>query len=185
MSALSEDEVYVRKELAKIYPQLQVNIRKVCGMGYDKWGPDLLSLAIEMFLEKKVETQLKTIADGKLENFITYIANFQLKIGKTSRFYHRFRKHSNSHREYFANYDYNIDPEFPTPFEDEKSMLDICIEKETKNLMPYEKMLIQKRVQQNWKFTELEELYNIPASTMARDVKRILKEIKNKCKKYR
>ena len=35
-----------------------------------------------------------------------------------------------------------------------------------------------KRVQNGWKFTELEELYNIPASTMARDVKRILNQIK-------
>ena len=58
---MTKDEIFVRKELEKVYPQLLINAKKVCGQGYQMWGEDLLPLAITFFLEKPLEQQLKTI----------------------------------------------------------------------------------------------------------------------------
>lgn len=88
---LTKDEIFIRKELEKIYPQLKINCKKVCGDGHWRWGDDLLAVAITFFLEKPIEAQLKTVANNKLENFITWIMNMQLK-SSSSYFYSRYRK---------------------------------------------------------------------------------------------
>ena len=102
---MTKEEVFVRKELTKIYPQLKKNIKKVCGAGYDQWGDDLLAVAVTFFLEKPLEQQLKTIEDGKLENFITWIANIQLK-SNSSKHYRVYRKPLLDEREIFINKEY-------------------------------------------------------------------------------
>jgi len=102
---MTKEEVFVRKELTKIYPQLKKNMKKVCGAGYDQWGDDLLAVAVTFFLEKPLEQQLKTIEDGKLENFITWIANIQLK-SNSSKHYRVYRKPLLDEREIFINKEY-------------------------------------------------------------------------------
>ena len=102
---MTKEEVFVRKELTKIYPQLKKNMKKVCGAGYDQWGDDLLAVAVTFFLEKPLEQQLKTIEDGKLENFITWIANIQLK-SNSSKHYRVYRKPLLDEREIFVNKEY-------------------------------------------------------------------------------
>jgi len=182
---LSPDELYVRKELAKVFPQLKINSEKVCGWGSERWADDLLQLSVEMFLEKSVKQQLYTIKIGKLENFLTVIMNQQLKLGNTTRFYHTHRKFITSTREIYDNHSY--DPKYLT-FQEEhdKDKLPImqCIQCEMKKLKPYEQMIVRKAIMFGHKFTEIAKEYGIPSSTIARDVKRELKILKEKCKKY-
>lgn len=186
MKKLSEDEKRVREELTKVFPQLVINAKNVCGKGYDKWGDDLLQLSIEMFLEKPIEDQIKTIDNNKLENFITYIMNFQLKRGKTTRFYHTHRKFVGSTRELFAgSYNYDYDDDFERPLDDEASELQECINKHIKDLNPFEKMLINEKVQWGVKLTDISVKYNIPYSSLQTGLRRTLNKIKKQCQHLR
>lgn len=185
MKKLSPDELLVRKELTKVFPQLKINAEKVCGWGSQKWADDLLQLSVEMFLEKKLEVQLYTIKIGKLENLITVIMNQQLKLGSTTRFYHTHRKFLTSTREIYDNHSYDTDYlAFQEEHDKQKSPLMLCIECEMKKLKPYEQMIIRKNVMYGHKFTEIAKEYGIPFSTVARDVKRELKKLNEICKKY-
>ena len=61
------------------------------------------------FLEKPLEQQLKTIREGKLENFITFIANIQLK-SNSSLYTAVYRKPMSRSRELFIEHvDYSDD----------------------------------------------------------------------------
>ena len=183
MKKLTEDEKRVREELAKIFPQLKINADKVCGSAASKWSGDLLQLSIEMFLEKDTEYQIKIIDDGKLENFITYVMNFQLKRGNTTRFYHTHRKFIGKTRELFnGTYDYKQDNSLVKPFEDEISELQMCIDKQVEKLNPFQKMLIQEKVYHGISFVEISEKYDIPYSSLQTGLKKTLKNIKELCK---
>ena len=182
---LSPDELYVRAELTKVFPQLKINAEKVCGWGSQKWSDDLLQLSVEMFLEKDLKVQLYTIEIGKLENLITVIMNQQLKLGPTTRFYHTHRKFITSTRELYDNHRYEDDYiSFQDDGKETKTPLMECIECEMKKLKPYEQMIIRKSVMWGHKFKEIADEYGIPASTIARDVKNELKKLNEKCKKY-
>jgi len=182
---LSKDEIKVREELTKAFPQLQINAEKVCGRGASKWADDLLQLSVEMFLEKPIEDQIYTVNQNKLENFITYIMNFQLKRGKTTRFWHTHRKFVGSSRELFVgSYDYKQDDMFPKPFEEEISALQMCINKYVKDLNPFQQMLIQEKVYYGNSFVEISEKFDIPYSSLQTGLKRTLKNIKEKCQQY-
>ena len=176
-----EKKVYVDKHLTKIFPQLQINMTKVCGTAYDKWGDDLLQLSVEFFLEKDLEVQYEACVNNRAENFITYIANFQLK-SSTSRFWHTHRKFVGSTRELFVgNYEYDMYPNYPQPFEDEISLLQMCIDKQMKDLNPFQQMLIKEKVQYGNSFTEISEKFDIPYTSLQTGLKRTLKNIKEKC----
>jgi len=183
MKKLTEDEKRVRKELTKVFPQLQINCQKVCGAGYHKWGDDLLQLSVEMFLEKPIEDQIFTIEQNKLENFITYIMNFQLKRGQTTRFWHTHRKFLGTTRElYNGTYDYKHDEMFPKPFDEEISDLQMCIDKQVEDLNPFQKMLIQEKVYYGNSFVDISKKYDIPYTSLQQGLKRTLRNIKELCK---
>ncbi len=185
MKKLTKEEIRVREELTKVFPQLQINARKVCGQGFDKWGDDLLQLCVEIYLEKPLDYQIKVIDDNKLENFITYTMNFQLKRGKTTRFWHTHRKFVGNTRELFVgSYDYKHD-DFERPFEDEISDLQNCINKQMSKLDPFEKMLLTEKIQWGSKYTEIAEKYNIPYGQLQAGLKKTLKKIKETCQHLR
>jgi hypothetical protein len=73
------------------YNQLLINSKKICGDGWNKWGLDLLSHSINELLYKPKDYQLKIYQDNKLEHWITYCMNFQLK-SSTSPFYYQYRR---------------------------------------------------------------------------------------------
>ena len=127
---MTEEEIFVRKEVEKIYPQLLKNAKKVCGSGYDMWGHDLLPVALTFFLEKPLEQQLRTIQEGKLENFITWIMNIQLK-SNSSFYFNLYRKPNSKYRELYSNYEYDISDE---SFNKEDALA--CVEKELNLLEP-------------------------------------------------
>lgn len=185
MNKLTEDEKRVREELTKVFPQLKINADKVCGSAAPKWADDLLQLSVEMYLEKDIEYQIKIIDDGKLEHFITSVMNFQLKRGKTTRMWHTHRKFLNSTRELFVGtYDYK-NPSLKEPFEDEVSELQDCINKHIAKLDPFEKMLIQEKVQWGSKFTDMAKKYNIPYGSLQSGLKKTLKKIREQCQHLR
>jgi len=186
MSKLTDKEkkTFVDKHITKIYPQLQLNMKKVCGVAFNKWGDDLLSTALEFFLNKDLEVQYDSCKKNKAENFITYMANFQLK-SSTSRFWHTHRKFVGNTRELFVgSYDYKHD-DFVKPFEDEVSELQNCIDKQMENLDPFEKMLIRERIQWGSSFKEIAEKYSIPYSSLSTGLKKTLNKIKLQCQHLR
>lgn len=185
MKKLSDKEKQVRKALADIYPQLRINARKVCGGGFDIWGEDLLAMSIEFFLEKETDYQLKVIADGKIEHYITRIMNFQLKLG-TTKFYHKYRKFSERGREMYDNYNYG-DAYITNsePFPDEIGECAQCIQEEIEKLDPYLKMLAKERLIEGRKYKELTEKYNnISYHNMKVDSEELQIKLRNKCHKY-
>jgi len=183
MKKLTEDEKRVRKELAKVFPQLKINAVKVCGAGASKWSDDLLQLSVEIFLEKETDYQIKVIEDGKLENWVTFVMNFQLKRGKTTRMWHTHRKFIGSTRELFnGTYDYKQNEMFPEPFADEISDLQLCIDKQVEDLNPFQKMLIQEKVYYGNSFVDISKKYDIPYTSLQQGLKRTLRNIKELCK---
>ena len=171
----------VRKELENIYPQLQKNMRKVCGDGYPRWGEDLLALSVTFFLEKPLKDQLKTIENGKLENFITWIANMQLK-SSSSKFYSVYRKPNGQYRELYNDYDYGY--EFIAhnkAFDKEEDEVVTCIKCEIEKLDPYLKMLVNEKVLENNTFTFISNKYNINYNSLKADTTKAIKKIKKKC----
>jgi hypothetical protein len=180
---LSKDEVFVRKQLEEIYPQLIINSEKTCGYHFDKYGLDLLSVCITFFLEKPIEVQLKTIRDGKLENFITFMMAVQMKSG-SSHFYHKYRKHHTKQRELFLDYDYGdsykvVNNAFNEP--EHKKFLE-CVLCEVEKLDPYLKMIVKERVMNGRKYTELVDKYYINYPALKKDQEQVLKKLKEKCK---
>lgn len=179
------DEVkkeYVDDHLTKIFPQLQINMTKICGVAASKWADDLLSISVEFFLNKTIDVQYDSCIENKAENFITYIANFQLK-SSTSRFWHTHRKFVGNTRELFVgSYKYDNEPNYPKPFEDEISDLQMCINKQMSELDPYEKMLLTEKVDWGSSYVEISEKYNIPYGSLQSGLKKTLKKIKEKCK---
>jgi len=177
---LTEEEKYVREELTKLYPQLQINCQKTLGAAYEKYGGDLLALCITFFLEKPIEVQVKAFKEGTAENFITFMMGMQSK-SSYSKWYHEYRKHHENQREYFTDH-YQYDAEVEDRYEDDDMML--CIKQAIKKLNPYEKMLIEKKVIKGMRFVDIAEDFDIPYSSLASTLKTTLKKLKEQCRHF-
>ena len=178
---LTKEEVWVREELTKLYPQLVINCQKTLGAAYPKHGGDLLAVCIEFFLNKPIETQVESFKSGKAENFITFMMGMQSKSG-SSKFYNQYRRFNESIRDYYEDH-YIYDYEQEEIFEVDDYML--CIRRVQDQLNPYEKMLIQERIMLGEKFVDIAEKYDIPYSSLAFELKQVLKKIKKKCQHLR
>jgi len=77
--------------IEKNYNQLLINCKNICGDGFNQWGLDLLSHCINELLYKPQDYQIKIYQDNKLEHWITYCMNSQLK-SSTSPFYYQYRR---------------------------------------------------------------------------------------------
>ena len=181
-----EKKKFVDKHIAEIFPQLQINMEKVCGMGSSKWADDLLQLSMEMFLEKDLEVQYDACLNNTAENFVTFIANFQLKRGKTTRFYHTHRKFIGQTRELFVgSYNYDNHSDFSEPFDEEESNVMRCVNKQIADLDPFDRMLVQERLFKGTQFKDLAERFNINYNVLSVGLNKILKKIKAKCEHLR
>jgi hypothetical protein len=172
-----EKKSFIDKHITDIYPQLLENVKKVCGAGYSKWGDDLLPLSLEFFLNKPLDVQYESCKNNKAENFITFIMNFQLK-SSTTRFWHVWRKHKNSHREIYPD-SYLYDETKVIDNEDDDLML--CIKQHIKDLDPFEKMLVEERVLKGMRFVDIAERYDIPYTALSNQLSKTLKKIKKSC----
>lgn len=172
----------VTKEIGNIYEQLIINCKKTCGAGYNQWGEDLLAMCIEMFLEKDTDYIWKVYTDGKLENFITFMMNFQLK-SSTTKFFHVYRKHMYKNRELFDNMSYDQERvAYNKAFKDQPSEVYMCMKAVIEKLNPYEKMLVNEIMVQGKKFNKTSEKYNINYHSLKHDYKKVKELIRKKCK---
>jgi len=172
-----EKKAYVDKHLTKIYPQLKINMEKITGAGKDRWADDLLSVALEFFLNKDIQVQYESCENNKAENFITYMANFQLKSG-FSKFYHTHRKFIGKTREYYTD-NYQYDSEISHIFVDDDRT--VCIKEAMKDLDPFERMLVEERILKGLRYKEIAENYNIPYPSIRDGLKKTLIKIKDRC----
>lgn len=177
-------EKLIREEIRKIYPQLVINCEKTCGQGYEKWGHDLLPLCIEMFLHKKTVHKLKVISDGKLENYITFMMGLQLK-SSSSRFFHHYRKEGQKYREFLPDYKYTaVNNFYKEAFADEEDPAVTCLKKVRKDLMPFEKMVLDRHLVNGEKYKHLSEEFNIPYYTFKHTAKKIKKLMQDSCSHF-
>lgn len=176
---MTKDELYVRKELEKIYPQLLINVKKVCGKGYSQWGEDLLPVAITFFLEKPLQQQLKTIREGKLENFITWIMNIQLK-SNSSYHFSMYRRPMARNRELWEDkYDYMSKEDFIV--EDFNEELLQCVEEQLDKIPVVFKEAILGITFRHEAMTYYQEKTNLPQLKFADEVERYVKQIEKNC----
>ena len=184
---MDKDITFVKEQLTLIYPQLQINCKNVCGAGFNTWGEDLLAMSLEIFLEKPIEYQLKVIEDGKLENFITYVMNLQLKSG-SSRFYHQYRKASEKSRELYDNYNYRKELYMESPFKspdiipDEPDELMECLKAQQDKLDPFEKMVLQRHMVNGERAIDLSSEFDIPYHTFLYTKKLITEKLSKACR---
>lgn len=172
---LTKDEIFVRKELEKIYPQLEINCRKVCGDNYWRWGEDLLPVAITFFLEKPVQAQLKTIENGKLENFITWIMNMQLK-SSSSYYYSRYRKPRLQMREMFEG---DLDYMYGTESVPEVAIQ--CILSELKNIPEQYQEIILSMVYDKKPENKILKELGVTSTVFRKEIEIYIEQIKIKC----
>lgn len=181
MKELTQEEIYVREELTKLWPQLQINERKVLGAAYNLYGGDLLAVAIEYFLEKPIEVQVDAFKSKSAENFITYIMNLQAKSSST-KFYGQYKKYTINMREYYPDsYLYDVGKEV----DDSDDDLMLCIKEAVKKLNPFERMLVEKRIIEGLGYDEIREQYDIPYSALANEITKVKKKLKKLCQHYR
>ena len=180
---LTKDEVLVREELAKIYPQLIVNARKTAGYGFSKHGMDVLSVAIEYFLNKPIEVQLKSIRDNKMENFITFMMAMQLK-SNSSHYHYHYRRWDLGQREIYFNYDYGEDYIIHPEDIEETSLCVQCIKDEIEQLDVYSKMLVNEHLINKKNFSQISKKYKISYTNLKKDTIAVAEQIREKCKKF-
>ena len=178
---LTKDEKFVRKELAKIWPQLQINERKILGAAYQLYGGDLMAIAVEFFLNKPIENQLQAIEEGKMENYITFMANLQAK-SSTTKFYHDYKKHTLNMREYYPD-SYLYDAHVIEDTSDDDLMF--CIKHNIQNLTPFEKMLVEQRIIKGMSYEDIVTKYDIPYSALSNELTKVKKKLRKLCKHYR
>lgn len=178
---LTEEEVWVRAELTKLYPQLQINERKVLGAGYNRFSGDLLGLCIEFFLNKPIENQVQAFKEGTAENYITYMMNLQAK-SSTTKFFHEYRKFTYKIREYYPDsYLYDDDK----PVDDTDDDLMVCLKKAISQLDPFEKMLVEERIIKGVGYEDIRDKYDIPYSALSNELTKVKKKLKKICSMYR
>ena len=181
MKELTKEEIWVREELTKLWPQLQINEKKVLGTAYDMYGGDLLAVAIEFFLEKPIDNQVEAFKEGKAENYITWIMNIQAK-HDTTKFYHQYKKHTIRMREYYPD-TYLYDQHKPEDDSDDDLM--VCIKEAIKHLDPFERMLVEERIIKGSGYEEIRDKYDIPYYSLSNEITKVKKKLKKLCQHYR
>ena len=191
-SILSETEMetIVNRELASIQDQLFVNARKVCSYNYDKWGPDLVSHTVLYFLNQPIQKKYaivtsKSVKVTALERYLTSAMSLAVR-SSTSPFYSKHRKHIESHRVLFDEYDYSSKIGYAVAADDEgdtwtnmRAQLPLLIE----GLHFYDKYLIQKHYMEQMTIGELSKLTRITPQRLSQDIKEALVELKEQLTK--
>ena len=185
MSILTKDELFVRKEIEKLYPQLLINARKVTTFNFNIWGLDAISIAVEFFLNKPIEVQLATIENGKLENFLTFIMSVQVR-SSSSKFYSEFRKSTMGIRELYVDHqykgmDYEMEEMDQVVTTDE--ILN-CLHEATRELDPFKKMVYDEIMAGGESYTTVSKKYKINYHHLRDAADQLRKELNSKCDYY-
>ena len=177
-----EKEAAIRVALNDLYPQLEINCKKVCGQGHERWGANLLAHTIELFLQMNTDKQYKIIVEDKAgENYITRSMAIALK-SYTSSFYRIYRRDLESYRELLPDYHYT---DYHTE-NDTSEVQDIkeCLRYHVDNTLDYyDKYLIQEHYYNGANLGTISEKTGIQPYRVTADIKKALKKLKKLCGK--
>jgi hypothetical protein len=176
-----EKKVAINKAMGKLYPQLVINCRKLCGKGWDAWGSDLLPHTISQFLNMPLDRQYEIMFDDKHkpEFYLTRAMALQLK-SSTSTFYIRYRKPMIANRELLPDYDYkDYNTTLDTPLDTE---IKECLEYHTYNTLDYyDKYLITEHYYKGVNVSDMSKNLDIQPGRLGRDIKKALTKLKKLC----
>lgn len=177
----------VNAELAKIHEQLYVNAKKICTYNYPQWGLELVSHTVESFLNQPIEKQYKicttpSVKVSALERYLTSAMSMAIH-SSSSPFYHRHRKPTEQIRELFPNYDYVRKMGVDDPYESNVDEKEDMIKELVENLHFYEKYLIQQHYYGQKTIGEISHETGIPTTTISKDIKKILRKLKEQIEK--
>ena len=169
-----EKQDKILAEIKKIHPQLKINEKKVAGAGLQQWS-DLLSFHIEYFLERPIEFQWKIcFIDNKLEHYITSSMKMVLH-SKTSPYFMSLRKPMLRSRE-LLEIPYILDNTVEVNENENKITF---IKEYVDGLEFYEQALIQDHYYNGISIQEIGKKYSITEDAIRKDVRRVLKQLKN------
>lgn len=183
----TEMESIVNNELQAVTEQLFVNAKKVCSYNFDKWGPDLVSHTVLYFLNQPIEKKYFIVTSpskkvSALERYLTSAMSLAIR-SSTSPFYSKHRKHIESHRVLFDDYDYSSKIGYAEAADDEgdvwtnmKEQLPLLINE----LHFYDKYLIQKHYMEQLTVGEISKLTKITPQRLSQDIRFALLELKEK-----
>ena len=152
-----------------------------------EYTDDLLHMMIESLYKLDEDQIVQMLDNRKVRNWILKGASLQLR-SKTSPFYTQFRKHKMYARENYSDksqtthntfmgmgildkvYDPYVKPDF-----------EICFENEWKNLHPYQRTLLEKKLMEGWSYQQLFEYYNISKRHLIKDINATIEYLRNKC----
>ena len=169
----------INKRLEEIYPQLEINCKKVCGYGYPHWGENLLAHSIQSFLQMDIDKQYRImVEDDAGENYITSGMAISVK-SNTSSFFRIYRRELYQSREILEiNYD-----EYNTNLDLDPSKEKIeCLSKAVKQLDYYDKHLITEHYYKSVSVAELGRQLNIQPARLTADIRIALLKLKKICK---
>ena len=166
----------IAKAMEDLYPQLEINCKKLCGKGFDQWGADLLPHTVEQFLNMDLDRQYQIMFEDKPEHYITRAMAMQLK-SSTSTFYSRYRRPMMQNRELLPDYsykDYNTDLDTPV----EKQIKE-CLEYHTYNTLDYyNKYLITEHYYKGVNVSDMSKALDIQPGRLGKDIKKALIKLK-------
>ena len=156
---------------------------------YDKWGEDLVSHTLQYFLNFPIEKQY-TIVTSKskkvsaLERYLTSAMSLAIR-SSTSPFYSKHRKHIESHRLFYPDYDYvnYLGHADPSGSGDYWSNMIEAVPNMIKDLHFYDRYLIQKHYMEQMTIQEISKITQITTYTLSRDIKRALVRLKEQLQK--
>jgi len=169
----------IEKAMAELYPQLQINCKKLCGKGFDQWGTDLLPHTVDQFLSMDLDRQYEIMFEDKPEHYITRAMAMQLK-SSTSTFYNRYRKPMMANRELLPDYEYkDYNTTLDTPVDTE---IKECFAYHVENTLDYyDKYLIISHYYTGMTVTEMAKNTGIQPGRLTRDMKKVLTKLKKLC----
>ena len=175
-----EKKEQIKIALDKLYPQLQINVKKVCGAGSDLWLDNLLPHTLEQFMSMDTDKQYKILYEDKMgENYISRAMALQLK-SSTSSFYRIYRRGSIESRELLPEYHYQgYNTEEDTDVANEVKE---CLLYHTENSLDfYDKFLIKEHYFKGIAIGEMAIRTDIQPGRLTRDIKKALTKLKKLC----
>ena len=195
MNELTAEEMrtMINLKVTQVYPKLLKDAKQVSGYNFNQYGYDLLYYTLEKFLcDKPVEYQYKVaITDNKLANYIGRAMSTHIK-SSTSSFWHKYRKEAyNSRGVYEAEYrtedtpktleyspDY-INEDFDSPYL--SNDLGECVVWALNNIHWYYRQILTDYYIENLTYMQIHKKYNISLNSIAQDIKKGHKLIKELC----